>query len=118
MHLEGRKHMALTSQDQQPIVDTHNAYRSDPSVKAQNLVWDSTLATGAQTWADHLAATKTFAHSDPSSRQGLGENIAKATARSKTPAQLADLWGIEEKPNFKPGIFPNVNLYPTDPNKQ
>lgn len=112
--------MPLNSSDQQPIVDTHNAYRSDSAVKAQNLVWDSTLASGAQTWADNLAATKTFAHSDPSSRQGLGENIARATAGSRTPAQMADMWGTQEKPNFKPGIFPNVTLYPgsTDPNKQ
>ncbi len=40
--------MPLTSQDQQAIIDTHNTYRSDSAVKAQNIQWDSTLATGAQ----------------------------------------------------------------------
>ena len=112
--------MPLNQSDQQPIVDTHNTYRSDPAVKAPNLVWDSTLAKGAQDWADSLAANHQFQHSPPSSRQGLGENIASATTGTKTAAQMADMWGTQEKPNFKPGIFPNVTLYPgsTDPNKQ
>jgi hypothetical protein len=40
-----------------------------------------------------LAAAHQFKHSDPSARQGLGENIAQATAGSRAAAQLADLWG-------------------------
>jgi virginiamycin B lyase len=101
--------MPLNSQDQQAIVAAQNAYRADPAINAPNLQWDSTLATGAQSWADNLATNvHQLQHSDPSMRQGLGENIASGTTGSKTPAQLADLWGSQEKPYFKPGIFPNV----------
>lgn len=114
--------MPLNPQDQQPIVNAHNAYRSDPAVNIPNLQWDSTLAVGAQTWADNLAATvHQLQHSDPSMRQGLGENIASATTGSNTPAQMVDLWGKtvvpappkaggrSEQAQFKPGIMPNVS---------
>jgi Cysteine-rich secretory protein family/Tectonin domain len=102
--------MPLNPQDQPSIVAAQNAYRSDPAINAPNLQWDSTLATGAQTWADNLATNvHQLQHSDPSMRQGLGENIASATTGSKTPAQMADMWGALEKPYFKPGIFPNVS---------
>jgi Cysteine-rich secretory protein family/Tectonin domain len=101
--------MPLNPQDQQPVVAAQNAYRSDPAINAPNLQWDSTLATGAQAWADNLATNiHQLQHSDPSMRQGLGENIASATTGSKTAAQMADMWGALEKPYFKPGIFPNV----------
>jgi hypothetical protein len=106
--------MAISPQDQQAILTTQNGYRSDPAVNTPALQWDSNLATGAQGWADNLASTHQFQHSDPSARQGLGENIAQAKAGSRTAAQLADLWGTEEKPYFKPGIFSNVT---TDPSK-
>lgn len=109
--------MALNQSDQQPLLDTQNAYRSDPTVKAQNLVWDATLAAGAQSWADTLAANNAASHSSTSSRPDVGENIAWGSKGAATPAQLADTWGTGEKPNFKPGIFPNVNLYPNDPTK-
>ncbi|HZO75390.1 MAG TPA: CAP domain-containing protein [Ktedonobacteraceae bacterium] len=107
--------MAFSSQDQQAIIDAHNAYRSDPAVNAPKLQWDSTLATGAQAWADNLAATKTFAHSNPSDRQGLGENIAKAGTGSNTATQWVDMWGKtvvngrSEQAQFKPGIMQNVS---------
>jgi Cysteine-rich secretory protein family len=108
--------MPLTTQDQQAIVAAQNAYRADPAVNAPNLQWDSTLATGAQTWADNLATNvHQLQHSDPSMRQGLGENIASATTGSNTPAQMVDFWGKtivqgrSEQAQFKPGIFPNVS---------
>jgi hypothetical protein len=105
--------MPIGPQDQQAILSTQNGYRSDPAVNTPPLQWDGSLAAGAQSWADTLASTHQFKHSDPSARQGLGENIAQATAKSRTPAQLADLWGSQEKPYFKPGIYANVTTDPT-----
>ena len=103
--------MPLTPQDQQAIVATHNTYRSDPAVTNPNLAWDDTLAAGAQTWANYLASTvHQLQHSSPNDRQGLGENIASGATGTRTAAQLADLWGSQEKPNFKPGIFPDVKI--------
>ncbi|GCE15577.1 CAP domain-containing protein [Tengunoibacter tsumagoiensis] len=114
--------MALNSQDQQAIVTTHNTYRSDPAVNNPNLTWDSTLASGAQTWADYLASTAhKLQHSNASDRPGLGENIASATTGSMTPGQMVDEWGKlvipsppapggrSEQAQFKPGIYPDVS---------
>lgn len=106
--------MPLNSSDQQPIVDAHNAYRSDSSVKAQNLVWDATLATGAQSWADTIVTTGIFDHSPDGKSGKVGENLAMTTA-SQTPAQMVDIWGKtlvngrSEQAQFKPGIMPNVS---------
>ncbi len=115
--------MPLTSQDQQAIIDAHNAYRSDPAVNTPNLQWDSTLATGAQSWADNLANTvHDIQHSQPPTRPtSIGENLALAGKGSNTPAQMVDIWGKtvvpappkaggrSEQAQFKPGIFPNVS---------
>ncbi|HLZ57357.1 MAG TPA: CAP family protein [Ktedonosporobacter sp.] len=111
--------MALTVQDQQAIVAAHNAYRSDPAINTPALQWDSTLATGAQSWADNLATTvHDLKHSDPSTRQGLGENIAMGSKGNYTPAQMVDFWGktvisgSSEQGNFKPGTFSTASPSP------
>ncbi len=108
--------MPLTAQDQQAIVDAHNAYRSDPAINTPNVQWDSTLATGAQSWADNLATNvHNLVHSDSSARPGLGENIAQSGQGSNTPAQMVDFWGktviggSSEQGNFKPGVFADTS---------
>src|SRR5437868_7552344 len=74
--LPRRNHMPLTPQDQQDIVAAHNVYRSDPAINTPALQWSSDLATSAQRWTDHLAATSTFEHSGT---PGVGENIAQGS---------------------------------------
>jgi uncharacterized protein YkwD len=107
-----RNHMTLTPQDQQDIVAAHNVYRSDPAINTPPLQWSSDLATGAQSWADHLASTSTFEHSGT---PGVGENIAQGSTGSFTPAQMVDFWGktainvSSEQQNFQPGTFPNTS---------
>jgi len=120
--------MPLTSQDQQAIVDTHNTYRSDSAVKAPNIKWDDTLATGAQAWADNLATNvHTLKHSVAGSSRpaNTGENIAAAGrlpgSLPSNPAQMVDQWGKtpgtdnngnpapSEQQNFKPGKFPDIS---------
>ncbi|KAK7424484.1 hypothetical protein QQX98_000449 [Neonectria punicea] len=56
--------------DQQAALDAHNAARS--AVGNPDLVWDATLASGAQEWATHLVSLGTLEHSGSS---GLGENL-------------------------------------------
>ena len=54
----------------------HNVYRSRHQVSA--LKHDKEISSIAQRWADHLASTGTFQHSDNRKYKGenLGENIA------------------------------------------
>lgn len=114
--------MPFNPDDQKKIVDAHNVYRSDPSVNTPNLVWDSTLAAGAQSWADNLATNlHGLQHSQPPTRPTtIGENLAQASKGSSTLAQMVDLWGKtvsppppqqgrSEQAQFKPGITPNVS---------
>ncbi|HEX7735693.1 MAG TPA: CAP domain-containing protein [Ktedonobacteraceae bacterium] len=102
--------MSLSSQEQQDVLTTQNGYRSKPEAGTPALQWDSTLATGAQAWADNLAANylqTPSLQSDPHSHvANLGENIAMCNPPGNlTAGQLADIWGTKEKPNFKPGTF-------------
>jgi len=55
----------------QEILATHNYYRAEVGVAP--LQWSDGLAASAQQWAEYLAATGAFQHSD----NGLGENIAQ-----------------------------------------
>ena len=105
--------MALSSQDPQAIVDAHNAYRSAQGINTPALQWDTTLATGAQTWADYLATTVHDLQHSTSAQRGanIGENIAQSSKGSSTPAQMVDSWGktvidgSSEQGNFQPGVF-------------
>jgi hypothetical protein len=88
-------------------LEAQNVYRA--AVGEPPLVWSATLAGSAQTWAQHLADTKTFLHSCPGGGCGYGENLAAGMpANSWTNTQLVDLWGAE-KQYFKCGTFPDVS---------
>lgn len=57
------------------IVKSHNEYRKRH--QADSLSHSRELSAQAQKWADHLAATGTFQHSNVSIKgEKLGENIA------------------------------------------
>lgn len=71
------------------LVDAHNTYRS--AVSISNLVWSDELETSAQQWADELAGSCDFKHSDSE----LGENIWIGTAGAFEPSDAVDSWGSE-----------------------
>ena len=52
-------------------LDSHNAFRQNHGAEA--LTYDETLAEAAQAYAEELAATESFVHSDAN---GYGENLA------------------------------------------
>jgi len=52
-------------------LDAHNTFRADHG--AEDLTYDATLAEAAQAYAEELAATDTFVHSEAI---GYGENLA------------------------------------------
>ena len=86
------------------LLASHNRERSLMGVPA--LQWDAKLATGAQSWADHLSATGKFEHSPNVPGRPLeGENIWGGTPGAYGPEAMVDLW-IAEKANFTPGTFP------------
>lgn len=84
------------------ILSAHNKYRTELNISG--LTWSNELAESAQQWADSLAGTNSFSHSDTNN----GENIWQGTANSFTQTQMVDGWG-SEKQYFKYGTFPDVS---------
>lgn len=88
------------------ILAAHNAWRAQAGVPP--LVWDNALGTGAAEWAQHLALTGVFQHSDRRARRGVGENMWYGSHGAYTPEAMVNLWGAERR-SFVPGVFPNVS---------
>ncbi|KAL9112922.1 MAG: hypothetical protein Q9227_002786 [Pyrenula ochraceoflavens] len=98
--------MPATS-EQQAALDLNNQARARHGVPA--LVWDDTLAAHAQAYAEQMAASGVFAHSDDNSRPNEGENIAYFS--NSDPAAVAtwnqgvQIWLDEEK-NYHGEVIP------------
>jgi uncharacterized protein YkwD len=87
-----------------PVLQTHNAARA--GVGAAPLSWDPALAAGAATWAQYMAATGRYDHSDRKARPGVGENMWMGPRGRYSIEAMTGLW-IAERRNFAPGIFPD-----------
>jgi uncharacterized protein YkwD len=88
------------------ILAAQNAMRAQAGVPP--MVWDNMLATGAAAWAQHLALTGVFQHSDRHARRGIGENMWYGSRGYYSPEAMTGLWAAEAR-NFVPGVFPNVS---------
>jgi hypothetical protein len=88
------------------ILALHNRERA--GVGEQPLAWDPVLAAGAASYAQTLALTGTFAHSDGRSRGGVGENLWMGTRGGFTVEQMIGAW-VSERRMFVPGVFPRVS---------
>jgi pathogenesis-related protein 1 len=91
----------LTPEEIQNLITLHTNIRAE--VKAEPLTWSKELATYAQKWADHLAATKCdLAHRPLSGewKQIYGENLFTGSAKFFTVADAVKLWESEKK-NYK-----------------
>lgn len=76
--------------DQSSALDSQNSARSDVGEAA--LTWNATLATNAQTWADHLASLNdggTLIHSDTTTE---GENLYWQSNSDSPFAAAASAW--------------------------
>lgn len=94
---------ALDPTQQSEMVTAHNKWRVQ--VGAPDLKWSDDLATGAQTWADHLKTAEgcNLVHST----SNVGENLywasastsdnGDSTAQMVTPTQVTDSWGGEKQ---------------------
>ncbi|MGE3286219.1 MAG: CAP domain-containing protein, partial [Pseudonocardia sp.] len=93
----------ITPEQRDEIVARHNVYRAE--VGEAPLVWDATIAAGAQQWADAKQADGQFAHSPWDSRPGLGENLAGGPLEGATDRLAADervLYQTEPQPVDQP----------------
>jgi hypothetical protein len=88
------------------IVAAHNAARA--SVGAQPLVWDNDLGSAAAAYAQWMAMTGNFQHSDRSARHGVGENLWMGTRGAFSIEAMVGNWTSERR-WFVPGVFPNVS---------
>jgi uncharacterized protein YkwD len=85
------------------ILAAHNAERA--AVGAPPLVWDPALGTAAAAYAQQMAFTGRFEHSDRSQRRGIGENLWMGTHGAYSVEAMVGGW-VSEKRMFVAGIFP------------
>ena len=85
------------------ILAAHNGERA--AVGAPALLWDNDLGTAAATYAQQMAFTGRFEHSDRKARRGIGENLWMGTHGAYTIEAMVGAW-TSEKRVFFPGIFP------------
>ena len=86
------------------ILAAHNAERARAGVPP--LIWDNDLETAAAAYAQQMAMTGVFAHSDRSKRRGTGENLWMGTHGAFSIETMVGGWSSEKR-FFVPGIFPN-----------
>lgn len=86
------------------ILAAHNAERARAGVRP--LVWDNELGAAAAAYAQQMAMTGVFAHSDRSKRRGTGENLWMGSHGAFSIETMVGGWSSEKR-FFVPGIFPN-----------
>ena len=88
------------------ILAAHNAERARAGVPL--LTWDNSLGTAAAAYAQQMALTGRFGHSDRSARPGTGENLWMGTHGAFSVEAMVGGWGSEKR-FFHAGTFPNVS---------
>ena len=87
------------------ILAAHNQERA--ALHLPPLVWNDAMAREALAWAQYLAASGEFRHSEDSTRENEGENLWAGTAGAYTPQEMVGAW-IAEKRDYRYGKFPDV----------
>jgi hypothetical protein len=88
------------------ILASHNAARAQ--VGASPLAWDPMLSNAAAAYAQQMAYTRVFAHSNRKARPGTGENLWMGTRGAFSVETMIGGWTSERR-MFAPGIFPAVS---------
>ena len=83
----------------------HNSVRAQAGVAP--LVWDKALGNSAAAYAQRLAFTNTFQHSDRKARRGVGENLWMGTRGAFSIERMVSDWASERR-MFRAGVFPAV----------
>src|SRR5262245_14119348 len=82
------------------IVAAHNAERAAAGMPP--ITWDPQLASAAAIYAQQMAITGLFAHSDRSKRPGTGENLWMGSRGAFSFEAMVGGWGAEKR-YFVPG---------------
>ena len=86
------------------ILAAHNAERA--RIGMPPLAWDDTLRAGAADYAQQMALSGMFQHSNRQARRGVGENLWMGTHGAFSFEAMVGGWSAEKR-YFVPGIFPN-----------
>jgi uncharacterized protein YkwD len=92
-----------TQADQAEILEAHNDERA--AVGMAPLQWSTRLQDSAQQWAEHLAATGSFEHSD----SDLGENLWMGTTGAYSDSEKVGSWAAEKEYFLPDQAFPDVS---------
>jgi len=88
------------------VLAVHNAVRAQARVAP--IVWDNALGSAAAAYAQQMAMTGRFQHSNRSQRRGTGENLWMGTRGAFSVEAMVGGWASERR-WFRPGLFPNVS---------
>lgn len=88
------------------VMAAHNSVRAQAGVAP--LAWDNGLGNSAAYYAQRLALTNTFQHSDRKARRGVGENLWMGTRGAFSVERMVSDWASERR-MFSAGIFPAVS---------
>jgi hypothetical protein len=88
------------------VLAAHNSERVQMGMPP--LAWDPALGNGAAAYAQQMAFTGSFQHSDRSARRGVGENLWMGTHGAFSVEAMVGGW-TSEKRLFVPGTFPAVS---------
>lgn len=99
----------LSNNLDQRLLAGHNRERDALGIAP--LAWDEGLARDARAYADHLVRVGYLVHSedDPADPDPQGENLWAGTSGYYGPEAMVGLW-VDEKQDFKPGVFPNNSV--------
>jgi hypothetical protein len=86
------------------ILAAHNLERT--RMHMPPLVWDNDLGNGAAAYAQQMAFTGMFQHSNRQARRGIGENLWMGTHGAFSVEAMVGGWSAEKR-YFIPGVFPN-----------
>lgn len=97
----------MSAKDMKAITAYHDKVRADVGVGPMK--WSATLASHAQEWADHLAATTCkMKHRSPNK---YGENLFQGTAGFYAAVDAAKAWETEKK-DYPGGVLTEANWHP------
>jgi len=86
------------------MLAAHNAERARARVAP--LAWDNSLGVAAAAYAQQMAFSGRFQHSNRKARPGTGENLWMGSRNSFSVETMVGAWASEKR-WFVPGVFPN-----------
>jgi len=94
----------LATQFPARILAAHNSERTRMGMAP--LAWDEDLGVGAAAYAQQLAISGMFQHSNRKARHGIGENLWMGSHGAFSVEAMVGGWSAEKR-YFVPGVFPN-----------